>query len=200
VSAAALPVPWEPVLAASFSSARAETGQEGKLGGKATLHDGVLDIRQGGWIAYPGEELLQVSGPLTVEVWVNIDRVQGIPVLLSFGHWEGPGYWLQLFGNGMRWYLPVQRILDTAPIPVGAWHHVCCTYDGRMSRVYLDGKEVGARDLGPVDLAPWPGELRIGQYSDLEDQFQTLGQVDAVRLYQRALSAEEVRHGFEKGR
>ena len=201
VRAAALPTPQEPVFATSLSSTKADTGQEGRLNGKATIHDGVLDTREGGWIAYPGQELLQVSGPLSVELWVNVDRIEAMPVVLSFGHWDGPGYWLQLFGGGVRFYLPVQRILDTRPPPpLGSWHHLACTYDGQTSRTYLDGKETGSLETGPIDLAPWGGELRIGQYSDLGAEFQTRAQIDEVHIYQRALSADEVRRDFESGR
>ena len=56
----------------------------------------------------------------------------------------------------------------------------------------MDGRQVGSQDVGQVDLGPWPGEFRIGMYSDIEEQFQTLAQFDDVRVYQRTLTAEEV--------
>jgi hypothetical protein len=197
VTAAARPVPLEPVLAIAFDSAKAETGQQGALGGKATIHDSILDTRQGGWIAFPKEEMLQLAGPLSLEFRINLDQVKGIPVMVSFGHWENLGYWMQLIGGGIRWYLPVQKILDAGSTPAPGWHHLCGTYDGRFSRLYMDGKEVGAREVGPVDLTPWPGEFRIGMYSDIDEQFQTHAQFDDVRVYQRALSAEEVAKAAE---
>jgi hypothetical protein len=200
IRATPLPVPREPVIATGFDSMKAETGQQGKLAGKAALENSVLDVRQGGWIAYPRENMLQLSGPITVEFWANIDRVEGIPVMLSFGHWEGPGYWVQLIGGKIRWYLPVQKHLDVPAPSTGEWHHICCTYDGLVSRVYVDGKPAGSREIGSIDLTPWGGELRIGQYSDIDDQFQTLGQIDDVRIYQRALSAEEIANSFGVGR
>jgi hypothetical protein len=194
---AARPIPVDPVLSIAFDSPKAETGQQGTLGGKATIHDGILDTRQGGWIAFPKEEMLQLAGPLSLEFRINLDQVKGIPVMVSFGHWEGLGYWMQLIGGRIRWYLPVQRFLDAGSTPTGGWHHLCGTYDGRFSRLYMDGKEVGAREVGPVDLTPWPGEFRIGMYSDIDEQFQTHAQFDAVRVYQRALSAEEVAKAAE---
>ena len=190
------PAPKGPVFAASFKGTKAETGQEGKLRGKAKA-DGVLDVREGGWIAYPGEEILQLSGPIAIELWANIDRIEGIPVLISFGHWEGPGYWIQLIGGGVRFYLPVQKILDAGALPTGGWHHLAAVYDGVTSRLYVDSKEVGAREVGQVDMTPWGGELRVGIYSDIAAEFQTAGRIDDVRIYQRALSADEVRKSFE---
>jgi hypothetical protein len=192
VRGAARPIPVEPVLSIAFDSAKAETGQQGALGGKATIHDGILDTRQGGWIAFPKDEMLQLSGPLSLEFRINVDQVKGIPVMVSFGHYQGLGYWMQLIGGTIRWYLPVQNILDAGSTPGVGWHHLCGTYDGRFSRLYVDGKEVGAKEVGQVDLTPWPGEFRIGMYSDIDAQFQTNAQFDDVRVYQRALSAAEV--------
>ncbi|MBM3497098.1 MAG: hypothetical protein FJX74_00355 [Armatimonadetes bacterium] len=192
VSASAKAIPVEPVLSIAFDSAAAETGQQGTLGGKATIHDGVLDTREGGWVAFPKEENLQLAGPLSLEFRINVDQVKGIPVMVSFGHYEGLGYWMQLIGGSVRWYLPVMKILDAGSTPGPGWHHLCGTYDGRFSRLYIDGQAVGSRDVGQVDLAPWPGEFRIGIYSETDEQFQTHAQFDDVKVYQRALSAEEV--------
>lgn len=192
--------PHEPVFATSFTSLTAETGQAGTLHDKAALRDGCLDVREGGWIAFPNQDALQLNGAVTVEFWTNIDRIEGIPVLFDFGHFLGRGYWLQLFGNGIRWCISYQRILDTAPLPLGQWHHLAATYDGLTSRVYVDGVQVGQREVGPADLTPWPGELRVGQYADLGPQFQTIGRLDDVKVYQRPLSAEEVRAAVQAGR
>ncbi len=201
VAATPIEPPHEPVFAATFDDVNAETGQVGTPHGKATLRDGALDVREGGWISYPNDDMLQLSGAVTVGFWANIDRIEGIPVLLSYGHFLRNGYWLQLFGNGIRWCLDgPDRLLDTSPLPIGAWHHLAAMYDGRVAAVYVDGAEVGRREIGPVDLTPWPGELRIGQYADIEQQFQTLGQLDDVRIYQRALSPDEVRESFQRGR
>ncbi len=105
-----------------------------------------------------------------------------------------------MIGGSIRFYLPVQKILDAGALPTGSWHHIAATYDGATSRLYVDGREAGSAAVGQVSLEPWPGELRIGMYSDIDAQFQTLGEIDDVRIYHRALGAEEVRRSFEKGR
>lgn len=193
VEAAALPVPHDPVFSTGFGGVKADTGQEGKLFGTAALDQGWLDTRRGGWIAYPGQELFQAGAPLTVALRVNVERIEGIPVLISFGHWEGPGWWLQLIGGQIRFYLPVQKILDAGALPLGGWHHVAATYDGVTSRLFVDGVEAGAKEVGPVDPAPWPGELRIGIYSEDAAMFQTRGGIDDVRVWRRALPAAQIR-------
>jgi hypothetical protein len=131
---------------------------------------------------------------------VNVDRIEGIPVLISFGHWEGPGWWIQLIGGQIRFYLPVQKILDAGSLPPGGWHHLAATYDGNTSRLFVDGAEVGHKDLGAVDAAPWPGDLRIGIYSDDATMFQTLGRIDTVKIWRRALPATEIRDEAQGGR
>ncbi len=200
VAATPVKAPHEPVFEAGFGGVEATTGQAGTLNGKARTSAGALDVSEGGWIAYPSDEMLQVSGPLSVEMWVRLSRAGAIPVMLSFGHWEAPGYWLQFFGGKVRWYLPVQKIVDGGTLSIGEWHHICATYDGMWSRLHVDGAEVGAKEIGPVDGSPWTGELRVGMYSDVEEQFQSFGQIDDVRIYQRTLSADEIESRFADGR
>ncbi len=200
--AAATPIapPHEPVFAIAFDSPTAETGQTGTLQEGASIREGALDLRAGGWMSFPNEERLQLSGPVTAALWANLDRIEGMPVLLSFGHFEGPGYWIQLFSGSIRWYIGKQRILDAGQFPTGAWHHLAATYDGQTSRLYVDGKLVGQADVGQPDLAPWPGELRIGQYADIGAPYQTRGMIDDVQVYQRALPESEVAALAQKNR
>jgi len=200
VEAAPLPVPRDPVLVFDGAGPRAATGQQGALAGKAEVAGGVLDTRQGGWLAFPRDEILQPGAPLTVSMWVDVDRIEGIPVLISFGHFDGPGWWLQLIGGKIRFYLPVMNILDAGALPPGARHHLTAVYDGRWSRLHVDGKEVGSLEVGAIDPAPWGGELRIGMYSDVDGQFQTRARFGAVKIWRRALPAGEVQGEFEKGR
>jgi len=200
VEAAPLPPPHDPVFFTALQGERAATGQEGRLAGRARLGADGLDTRDGGWIAYPPEELLQPGAPLTIELWVDIDRIEGIPVLISYGHWEGPGWWLQLIGGKIQFYLPVQKILDAGTLPTGGWHHLAATYDGGISRLFVDGKEAGSLDVGPVNPAPWGGELRIGTYSEDALAFQTFGRIGPVGIWRRALPAQEIRARFAIGR
>lgn len=67
----------------------------------------------------------------------------------------------------------------------GAWHYVAATYDGSTVTLYVDGVAVNSAPKSGVFV---PGHLYIGGGSS--ERF--LGSVDEVRIYNRALSAQEI--------
>ncbi|MCA9394182.1 MAG: LamG domain-containing protein [Candidatus Omnitrophica bacterium] len=79
----------------------------------------------------------------------------------------------------------------------GEWIHVAATYDGRHMRLFKDGVEVGKTSkTGRVAMDPripvW-----IGRNPDGRRPFH--GLIDDVRIYDRALSAQQIRAIIEEG-
>jgi hypothetical protein len=74
-------------------------------------------------------------------------------------------------------------------IALNTWTHLATTYDGAMLRLFVNGSEVASRPLAGSLLIS-SGPLRIGGNSIWGEFFK--GRIDEVRLYDRALSAEEV--------
>ena len=75
----------------------------------------------------------------------------------------------------------------------GAWHHVALVVDGAQgsARLVLDGRDV-ARTSVRGNLAIQPAlELVVGNWFEQEETFS--GVLDSVRLWARALSADELR-------
>jgi len=72
------------------------------------------------------------------------------------------------------------------------WHHLALTYDGSKARLYLDGKQCGERAIGRKRTAG-KGPFAIGRRPDGFPRRGVSGLVDEVRLYRRALTAEEIR-------
>jgi len=73
------------------------------------------------------------------------------------------------------------------------WHHVGLVYDrdGLRRHLYVDGTEV-AQDTTPMAGAPSSGSLYIGAGQDLAPATFFSGLIDDVRIYNAALSTEEV--------
>jgi hypothetical protein len=71
-------------------------------------------------------------------------------------------------------------------IPEGNWFNVVTTYNGKSRSLYINGvideitREMGGRDP-------------IGLYVGGSDRYAVKGSIDDVRIYNRALSAEEVK-------
>jgi hypothetical protein len=77
---------------------------------------------------------------------------------------------------------------DIMPIDL-EWHHLAATFDGETVAWYGDGLLVGTDAVAAADVIP-PGQVHIGKREDNENFFP--GLVDEVRIYDRALSAEEI--------
>ncbi len=107
--------------------------------------------------------------------------------------------------------------LDAQALADGAWHHVAFSWQGASGQFYFDGapagpalatvagaEETGGRSIpvtGPLALRPG-GVLVLGQEQDsLNGGFDVaqalLGGLDEVAIYDRALSAGEIRSIFE---
>jgi hypothetical protein len=70
------------------------------------------------------------------------------------------------------------------------WQHVAMTYDGVTLKVFLNGVECGATAVNRA-RTPWDRSLVIGRRQD--GPFAFTGLLDEVRIYNRALPADELK-------
>ncbi|MFZ2146404.1 MAG: LamG-like jellyroll fold domain-containing protein [Sedimentisphaerales bacterium] len=92
------------------------------------------------------------------------------------------------FSGGDRGW---QAANSATELPLSEWHHVAATYDLQNGgRIYIDGIEDGSNpDLGGVQMNEMP--FLIGENPEATGRFFD-GLIDDVRIYGRALSADEV--------
>ena len=105
------------------------------------------------------------------------------------------GYRLGFGGGHLNWQIPKtpwsHGLQSPQPVEVGRWHHVAATYDNETMRLYLDGKEVATLERGgPVN--PSGAQLCLGSYAPSHPRAFFQGALDEVRIWDRALSAEEI--------
>lgn len=171
-----------------------------------------------GRIELPGrdERLLVAGSPdkailpkqdLTVEAWVRVDRFQesgGIFSAIQENKDLQRGLVLGFRGDrfalgvGTRAAGKVTLLKAQEPFIPEQWHHVAGTYDGKIQRIFLDGRLSGESNeaSGPVWYAP-SGPVVIGAYQ-VEDEFHRMkGAIQEVRLYQRALTPKEISARYE---
>jgi hypothetical protein len=74
------------------------------------------------------------------------------------------------------------------------WYHVVGTYDGSSLKIYVNGEEKRAfLDIHSGEIQYPPNAfLTIGIYKDDNEHFPHKGMIDEVRLYEKALSQDEV--------
>ena len=139
--------------------------------------------------------------PFSLAAWIYPTTTNGAILSAVEDVPKGQGYGLYLRDGKLRFHFTFRwtdvgvRLETEYPLPLHRWHHVLITYDGKRkaegTRIYLNGKAQKLRVLfdqffEPVDSK---GPFRIGAGEGPEDRFR--GHIDEVRVYQKALSAEE---------
>ena len=77
----------------------------------------------------------------------------------------------------------------TTKATLGVWYYLSASWDGSVVRVYIDGKYIKQYDLLLYSSLTTP--TRFGASSNGAN-YQFNGLIDEVRIYNRALSAEEI--------
>jgi hypothetical protein len=73
----------------------------------------------------------------------------------------------------------------------GKWHHLAGTSGATGMKLYLDGVEIGSTGNTDPAIYNGPDQLGVGHQPG-NDQREFTGQIDEVRIYDRALTAPEV--------
>jgi hypothetical protein len=146
---------------------------------------------------------------LTIEAWVKLDEFPGGKdprrwvVSKNRNEWENGNYALIVQGSQVGAYLNIGGGRNnhlSAVSPEGAlklkdWQHIAMTYDGADLKAYLNGAQVASLAINKK-RTPGRTSLAIGRRQDAYNYFK--GAIDEVRLYNRALSADELKAHFDK--
>jgi PKD repeat protein len=159
--------------------------------GNALKFDGIND-----WVTVNDSASLDLSSDMTLEAWVYPQ--QSMPndwrTIIMKEQTGGAVYNLNATNDtnlpGFSYHDGAWHSLNgPEPLPLNQWTHLVATYDGNVQQLYINGVMVASRNqTGLIPISD--GALRIGGNSILGEFFQ--GYIDEVRIYNRALSAEEV--------
>lgn len=140
---------------------------------------------------------LNITGNITVEAWFKTNGTQAIwKTIVSKITWGSPrtGWALMFFGADRIGFYQDSSSDDgptyDMPALYNTWVHAVGVYDGSYLRIYVNGdeKDTTAHNTG---LGVATNSLQIGKLSYSANYFN--GQIDQVRIYNRALSAEEIK-------
>jgi len=171
-----------------------KNAEAGRLG-KALRLDGERDksVTVKGYKGVPGIK------PRTVAAWIKTDTPRG--EIVSWGKDEGGKMWILGFirsGVGVTpkggYLYTLERVHDNE------WHHVAAVVEEADPpnlhdnvKLYKDGQPAEIDDIGLLDL--WP--IDTGSELDVRIGRGFKGLLDDVRIYDRALSSDEVEALFE---
>jgi hypothetical protein len=135
---------------------------------------------------------------VTVSAWINantwntgfINQIvgnEGNTILSNFILRQQSGTLTMYCWVGGAWY----NAAWAGTPSTGVWHHVVGTYDGETIRLYVDSIEKANNTSPSGDLGICDRELTIGNWWGGGRAFN--GSIDEVRIYNRSLSADEVK-------
>jgi hypothetical protein len=139
------------------------------------------------------------SSPGSVSLWFRPDSGATNKVLFVYGSpvtGQARGLWLR-DANTVSFFFrnnpPDLHAAISGGVTANQWHYVVGTYDGTTARLYYDGKLAGQIETRINTVLN--GTFHVGANID-EHSRDFLGLVDDVAVYDRALSADEIRDHY----
>ncbi|MFH1923159.1 MAG: LamG-like jellyroll fold domain-containing protein, partial [Planctomycetota bacterium] len=139
------------------------------------------------------------ASPGSVSLWFRPDAGATDKVLFVYGSGvtgQARGLWLRDPGTLSFFFRNNPPDLHAAipgGVAAGRWHHVAGTYDGTTARLYYDGKLRG--EIQTKINTVLDGTFHIG--ANIDEHFRDfLGSIDDVAVYDRALTADEIRDHY----
>jgi hypothetical protein len=150
-----------------------------------------------GFLQVPDSPSLSMTGDLTLAAFINVGsytNFNGIvgktavnqPASYDLYLVQGTGQPRLFRGNGSGIN---GASMATAPIPIGEWRFLTVTHAGNAVNFFVDGVPT-ASGIIATTMADADTPLYIGSRADQVTAFD--GSIDAVRIYDRALSAGDV--------
>jgi L-ascorbate metabolism protein UlaG (beta-lactamase superfamily) len=166
----------------------------GKING-ALLLDGIDDYISTDFVLDPAD------GPFSVFAWIKGGAARQVVISQADGTGSGE-IWLgadELLGRLMTGlvsppagrFVP-QPLVSEFIITDGQWHHIGFVWDSSYRTLYADGAEVAKDTAAQNPLKSADGGLYIGAGKNIEAGTYFSGLIDDVRIYNVALTADEV--------
>jgi len=178
---------------------------DGKYG-KALSFDGVND-----YVEIPHSTSLNIANEITVEAWVkphytDYGGISTRVIVGKHGGWHNRGWsigakHLDLQDVRFHWQAETDNYLDTStnPLSTGVWTYVVGVANGTHIKIYING-ELSALKAN-AESVDYNYPVEIGRNGVSSGSFFK-GIIDEVRIYNRALTEEEIRehYGIVEGR
>ena len=167
------------------------------------------------YVYIPDHADLDITGELTIEAWINLDRAPSganAGILAKYlGDGNNRSYNLYVEGqNGTKalalvvspdgTFTNAANLVDDQPLAVGQWLHVAGTFKpNQFLRLYIDGNLVREMTTGiPSQIFNSTADLWIGtQYNTATGGNHFPGRIDEAAVYNRALSLEEIKSHYQ---
>jgi hypothetical protein len=173
--------------------------------GSALVFDGMNDCVD---IPYDSSLDIDASDGITLSLWIKLnsypDRLNQGPI---FGLYVSAGIGTKnylsimksIYGNVIAWdqWPPSYGWIESIKPDLDTWYHVVVVEDSSYRAIYINGSLDVSDDTTELYQGNPPDTIRIGSRADGYAPFYFDGTLDEFAIYNRALSAEEIRQLYE---
>ncbi len=185
------------VLGGSTSTQSSDPTWGSGLNGSCLKFNGYNDYAMVGSSA-----MMDLTGDLSMETWFKTDSTAPYLAILDkmYGQGTSTGYTFYLNDGKPRLSLydggTGSNIGGTVDLRDNEWHHVIITYDGSEGKVYIDGEWNFTKSM-TKDSTSSNTRLTLGLRSSGWGGYMPFkGDIDQVAIFDRALSASEVKFRY----
>ncbi|MCJ7459531.1 MAG: FG-GAP-like repeat-containing protein [candidate division Zixibacteria bacterium] len=171
------------------------TWTDGKLG------RGLNFTKLSDYVEVNDSPILDLTDHLTITAWIRPHAFPGhTPKIVGKGYVSTYSYWLGFAGVSVILTLENSAGYCEAyhSFVLDEWAYVAATWDGTTTHIYINGKDEGSTVKNYTGtLTPNEHPLIIGSRDNgYNDYFN--GTIDEVKIYNRALSGDEIREEYER--
>ncbi|PWB55564.1 MAG: hypothetical protein C3F06_02190, partial [Candidatus Methanoperedenaceae archaeon] len=184
---------------ATCISTSCPTSTTGKSG-KALYFDGSNDYLNAG-----NGASLDITGNITVVAWIRPGRLETAYLVKKASSGSTDGYELSLSSSTGKAYFRVNgktsgntyKLFSTSKFPVdgNTWVHLAGVYNKNKLQIFFNGNLENSM-TGPANILSNTDNLEIG---GPDDSRYFKGTIDEVRIWNRALSPEEIKASYNSG-
>jgi hypothetical protein len=168
-------------------------------------------VRAGAWfdgtndsVVVPNSDSLSVSSALTLNAWINrpAGNTNGV-IVAKWGIGSDQSYGLRLDNANARLFVKttnaISKTFSDILVPVNEWTMLSGVYDGSALRCYMNGSASTEEQPTGGSIAQSSKTVIMGFLDITGTPFFYSGNIDEVRIYNRALTADEIKQLYRMG-
>ena len=173
----------------TFEDGQAVDSVEVRLESEDNIKSTALSFAKDGQAVVPGANVLSGNSSVTMQAWIKPDATTTDSMVLVR---KSDVYELGLLNGKVYFKVGNASLLSKSKVTKGKYTHVTAVYNKAEKKIYLylNAKLNNSKAISSVKVNPNTGDVFFGEKYD--------GEIDEVRLWSRALEADEISKDYTR--